>query len=117
MTRPLLPALLCLAIPAAADTARWQYEPHGSQLHLRATSEPGAVAEVWFNNTSSDSGGRVIHSFVLGDLDVTLVLGGAEPDILTIDPPEGFYSDPRTLTLPDGSSGTVYIRPLGGEGM
>jgi hypothetical protein len=117
MTRPLLPALLCLAIPAAADTARWQHEPHGSQLHLRPTTEPNAVAEVWFNNTSGDSGGRIMHGFRLGDLDVTLTLGGPEPDTLTIDAPEGFIADPRTLTLPDGTSGVIYIRPLGSVGM
>ena len=110
-----LAAFLCLAHPATAQDARWQIEAHGSQLHLRDTTEPNAVAEVWFNNTSGDSGGRVVHTFKLGDLDVTLVLGAPEPDTLTIDAPEGFFADPRTLTLNDGTSGTVYIRPLDGN--
>ena len=116
MTRPTITALaLLLATPAAAQS--WQFEPHGSTVQLRDTLEPNAVAEVWFNNTTGDSGARMTHNLRLGDVDVTVTLGRPEADEITVDPPEGFWADPRTLTLPDGQSGVIYIRPLNGLGM
>jgi hypothetical protein len=103
-------AFLLLATPAHAE--QWRAEPGGSTVTLRLTKEPGAVAEVLFRNSVGDAGGRVEHTFRLGDLEATAVLGTGLPDTLTIDPPEGFWADPRTLELPDGASGVIYIRPL-----
>jgi hypothetical protein len=112
----IIPAIVLLTTPTHAQ--KWQYERHGSTVHLRPTTEPGAVAEVYFDNTSGDSGtSRMKHEFQLGDVMVTVYLGMVESDIIKIEPPEGYWADPPYLDLPDGQSGIIYIRPLSEQPM
>jgi hypothetical protein len=114
-----VPFLLASAFPAAAET--WSAGRGQSSVELRATEAPGAVAEVYFWNSSSDAGGRITHRFTLTHDGLTITgeaeLGLAAPDTVRIAVPDGFIAVPDELTIPDGSGSTILIYPITAVGM
>jgi hypothetical protein len=111
--------VLAGAFPVAAET--WSAGRGQSSVELRATEAPGAVAEVYFWNSSSDAGGRITHRFTLTHDGLTITgeaeLGLAAPDTVRIAVPDGFIAVPDELTIPDGSGDTILIYPITAVGM
>jgi hypothetical protein len=118
-------ALVCAAAIAAVallTTAvwpeTWRGQPYGSTVTLRPTVEPGAVAELFFDNTGADDGGRIRHVFDLGGHRVEAELGLPEyPDTISVTPADGYIAVPDVLTIPDGTTGVVLIYKTEGVGM
>jgi hypothetical protein len=96
----------------------WRGQPYGSTVTLRPTVEPGAVAELFFDNTGADDGGRIRHVFDLGGHRVEAELGLPEyPDTISVTPADGYIAVPDVLTIPDGQTGVVLIYKTEGVGM
>jgi hypothetical protein len=95
----------------------WQAEPMGSSVTLRPTTAPGAMAELFFNNSGADGGGRKVHTFSLGGHAIEAELGLADPDTIRVTPAEGYIAVPDVLTIPDGTTGVVLIYSVKGVGM
>lgn len=116
MTRLTLAALL-LALPAHADTS---HRISHSTVTLAATTAPGAVAEVTFNNSRKDSGTTEGFALDLAGFRIGLIAtvgNGASPDSLTIIPPVGFFAHPEHLEISDGATATALIYPENSVGM
>jgi hypothetical protein len=87
----------------------WQGQPHGSTVTLRPSEAPGAVAELFFDNTGADGGGRLRHVFDLGGHRIEAELGLPNPDTIRVTPADGYIAVPDVLTIPDGETGVVLI--------
>jgi hypothetical protein len=83
-------------------------------VRIQPTEEPGAVAEIRYDNAEINSPGDVgSYSVTLDGITVQLEFGfntapGGQ-DSITVTPPPGFIAIPETLTLPEGGSGVVYL--------
>jgi hypothetical protein len=118
-------ALVCAAAIAAvallttdAWPETWQGEPYGSTVTLRPTAEPGAVAELFFDNRGADNGGRILHIFELGEHHIEAELGVPHyPDTIRVTPADGYIAVPDVLTIPDGETGVVLIYRVEAVGM
>jgi hypothetical protein len=96
----------------------WQGQPYGSTVTLRPSAEPGAVAELFFDNTGVDNGGRIRHTFTLGGHHIEAELGLPEyPDTIRVMPADGYIAVPDVLTIPDGTTGVVLIYRIEAVGM
>jgi hypothetical protein len=96
----------------------WQGEPYGSTVTLRPTAEPGAVAELFFDNRGADNGGRILHIFELGGHHIEAELGVPHyPDTIRVTPADGYIAVPDVLTIPDGETGVVLIYRVETVGM
>ncbi|MFN3646261.1 MAG: hypothetical protein ACK4S2_07065 [Gemmobacter sp.] len=114
---------LCLALGAApalalADTARIM----GSSVTLRATDRPGALAEVEFvNDPSNGSGDDGLYLLAHGGLEIDARFrwnADGDDDRIEVLPPPGITCDPDcTLTVPEGSSGMLWLIDLNRVGM
>lgn len=106
--------LVLLAVAAMADTFRFSH----SDVTLRETARPGAVAEVLFENSGMDGLLAGTRPLSLGDLtcSVAIEVGLARPDTIEVDC-EGHVAVPRVLTIEDGTDGVLFIYPLTWSGM
>jgi hypothetical protein len=95
----------------------WRGQPHGSTVTLRPTTAPGAVAELLFDNTGADGGGRLRHVFELGGHRIEAELGLPDPDTISVTPADGYIAVPDVLTIPDGETGVVLIYRIEAVGM
>lgn len=95
----------------------WRYRPGGSEVVIRPTREPGAVAEIHFRNTWGDTYRRVTHDIELQGHNIQVLLGGPMPDTIWVTPPEGYIAVPPEATTPDGTSTVILIYPLSAIGM
>ena len=112
-------AILCaLASPVAAQETALIGEPDlymgATVVRIQPTEEPGAVAEIRYDNAEINNPGDVgSYSVTLDGITVQLDFGfnvapGGQ-DSITVTPPPGFIAIPETLTLPEGGSGVVYL--------
>ena len=116
MTRTI--ALILCASPACADTA----DLGGTTVTLRPSHQPGAVAEIIFDNRSVN--GRFHegeYTLTLDGLTVSFTFdwdtGTSTHDAITVTPPAGVICGPScTLTLAEGDTGTLWLFS-GMEGM
>lgn len=102
-----------------AETVDWNIKTFAT---IKATNEPGAVAEIIFNNVdvngAADNGTKELS---LGTLTVEVTFtwdaaaGGA--DRITVAPPDGYMAIPDTLTLQEGTEGRLLIYPVTALGM
>jgi hypothetical protein len=112
--------LLLLATPAAAQERHvWVSPPWESYVEIRPTAQPGAVAEVFFDNSITHEGDETFQIErngirVTGRIDWN-VEEGAER--LTITPPEGYYAYPETVVVHEYWTDTIYIYSLEAEMM
>lgn len=118
----LVAAYLAGVCPAFAEQVIWP-RANGNDpawMELRETHEPGAIAELEFNNTavhtvhhvgwytiSHEHQGRVVEIQVRFYLNV----GPDASERLQIVPPPGYVAIPDNLVIKDGDSGTSYIYP------
>ncbi len=119
--------LSLLAVPVAAGEtaiwAEWGEIDNPSTVTIRATSEPGAVAEIIFRNESVNgpSDHDTFAPVTLGDLTVEISFtwqaraDGA--DAITARPPDGFFAVPETLVVVEGGTGSMLIYPRDFKGM
>lgn len=113
---------LMLALVASPAAAQSVADLSGSTVTLRASQEPGAVAEVEFinidRNGPHDSRG---FSLEVGGLPVDFrFTWQANPDGddgVWIAPPDGYRAEPDYLVVPEGQVGTALIYPLNSVGM
>jgi hypothetical protein len=129
MTRPLLLAALeaaiagalCLmALPAHAESVEWDdanrfLTSPPSIGTLQATTEPGAVAELVFQNRNvngpNDAGSVTVMAHEGLSVSVRFLWSSSGADTLVIEPPEGFVAVPRELTVEEGEDGVSFIYP------
>jgi hypothetical protein len=111
--------VLAGAFPAGAET--WSAGRGQSSVELRATQAPGAVAEVMFQNSTGDGGGRVTHEWSLTRNGLTIRgevdLGLGDPDTIRVTVPDAFIAVPDVETIPDGTTAVIVIYPLHAVGM
>jgi hypothetical protein len=107
--------LALFASPAFAETVRFS----ASDVTIRATSQPGAAAEILYENSVHDSVkvGKLALTFGEIVCEAEIYTGYAEPDTIIVDCMGGYVAVPRDLTLADGLSGHVYVYPPGATGM
>jgi hypothetical protein len=111
-------ALCVIAAPAIAQQTALIGEPalyYGvTSVRIQPTEEPGAVAEIIFDNVemnnAGDEGGYVV---TLDGITVQIAFGfnvapGGQ-DSITVTPPAGFIAVPETLTLMEGDTGVVLL--------
>jgi hypothetical protein len=109
--------LFLSSFPAYAEM--WQYTERGSYVVLQETNEPGAVAEIFFDNRRDDDSIRLEHQFTLnegidGDVVINLVLGNLEADLIYVYPPDGLIAIPSEAEVVDGETVTIYLFPYVG---
>lgn len=110
----------CAATPAAAQERHvWVSPPWESYVEIRPTAQPGAVAEVFFDNNITHEGDETFSIEwngirVTGRIDWNV--GGAA-ERLTITPPEGYYVHPESITVDEYWTDTIYIYSLETEMM
>lgn len=117
--------LVCTAA-LAGDTAiwaEWGEIDNPSTVTIRATTEPGAAAEIIFRNENVN--GPTDHDtfapVTLGDLTVEIIFiwqartDGA--DAITAHPPEGYFAVPETLVVVEGGTDRILIYPREFMGM
>lgn len=81
-------------------------------VEIRPTNEPGAVAEVYFENRSVHEGDEPFE-ITLDGLTVSVQLEwnvdrlGAER--ITVTPPDGYYAWPEAITVHENAEGVLYI--------
>ncbi len=114
MTRLAL-ILAMLPLPVVAET--WQPWPGGSSVTLQPSEAIGAVSELLFKNSTNDGATRDYHVRDMGGIRVEIVIGTADPDTITVTPPEGFVAVPPEVTIRDGDQAVVLIYPLDSVGM
>ena len=101
--------LSLLALPALAETKRLS----SSKVTIRETTEPGAVAELFFENSTGDGYLESRFDLTLGGIvcNMYMQVGRRDPD--TIEPEcAGYVAVPRRLTIPDGTEGRILLIPL-----
>ena len=113
MTR-LAVILATCAIPALAETVQF----NASAVTIRETMQPGAAAELLYENSVHDSPETgFIHLTRDGIIcDIEIETGYADPDTIVLDCP-GYDAVPHRLTLADGTKGVIYLYPLAKAGM
>lgn len=88
---------------------------------IRATTEPGAVAEIlYINDDVNSAADNGVKMLTLGSLTVEVTFawdaeGGSDRIVVT--PPDGYMAVPDTLTLPEDGRGTLLIYPVTALGM
>lgn len=103
---------------AAGETIAWNVRTIAT---IRATTEPGAVAEiVYVNDDVNSSADNGVQMLTLGSLTVEVTFtwdadGGS--DRITVAPPDGYMAVPDTLTLQEGTEGRLLIYPVTALGM
>lgn len=106
----LLIATVLVWTAAYADTCRLSQ----STITLRSTDDPRGVAEIFFDNSSTD--GRMQENCPVAwegiTCDVEMIVGGGEPDTIAPECP-GYVPFPRELTIVDGTQGVVLLIPAG----
>lgn len=112
----LLPCLVAIfsSQAQAQETRRVQY----SDVTIQGTQKVGAIAEVVFHNSTADSVEVASFALTLDGLSISVraVVGLSDPDTIEITPPEGVIAVPDTLTIADGTQGTVHLYPLNAVG-
>ena len=112
----LLPCLVAIfsSQAQAQETRRVQY----SDVTIQHTQKVGAIAEVFFDNSTAD--GVEVASFALTfdglSVSVRVAVGLSDPDTIVVTPPEGVIAVPDTLTIADGTQGTAHLYPLNAVG-
>ena len=111
MTRALL-ILALTAAPAMADTITLSDD---TTITLRPSTEPGALAEVHFDNRNvngpTDSGE---YSLTMDGLALLFRFdwnADGNDDAITVQPPEGVTCKPTScvLSLPEDTEGTIWL--------
>jgi hypothetical protein len=111
-------SLICISTQATSFTyERWTPSPGGSVVTLRQTTQPNAVAEILFQNTSGDSGYRVVYTIDMQEIEIEVLLGSSDPDSIWITPPSGYIAIPSEATIEDGTEIILYIYPINALGM
>ncbi len=112
----ILPCLVAIfsSQAQAQETRRVQY----SDVTIQDTQKVGAIAEVVFHNSTADSVEVASFALTLDGLSISVraVVGLSDPDTIEITPPEGVIAVPDTLTIADGTQGTVHLYPLNAVG-
>lgn len=99
-----------LAVMAfAQDSHRWTPDTF---IRIQPTIQPGAIAEVVFQNHEIHQLQREDFTLSLDGLTVSVVfemnVAGAD-DRYTVIPPEGFIAWPESLTVPENGAGVIYV--------
>lgn len=103
---------------AAGETIDWNVKTIAT---IRATTEPGAVAEIlYINDDVNSAADNGVQTLTLGSLTVEVTFtwdaeGGS--DRIMVTPPDGYMAVPDTLTLPEDGRGTLLIYPVTALGM
>ena len=88
---------------------------NGSSVTLQPSDMPGAVAEVIFYNKSSN-GPPQDGAYRVGDVAFTFKWT-ADEDSITIEPPPGLVCYPTcVISIPEDSTGKIYLMPIEGVG-
>lgn len=117
--------LVCSAALAGetAVWAEWGEIDNPSTVTIRATSEPGAVAEIIFRNenvngpTDDDTFAPVTLGDLVVEISFTWQAREDGADAITARPPEGFFAVPETLVVVEGGSDRILIYPRDFLGM
>ena len=115
------PLILAAIAQSAHGSDRYSFGDGRSDVSIHPTTRPGALAEIRFQNRSTDAD-TMAGAFTLTldglTVDVTGIVGrGAEPDEIRVTPPEGIMCAPScTLVIPDGSNGVVWLYSTEGVG-
>ena len=106
-----------LSTPASADAASRNIS--GTTVKMQATTEPGAVAEIIFDNQPENGpGDNGTFTLTLGGLDVEVTfIWGVGDDAITVIPPDGYFADPERLDVPEGGLGVLHIYSYEAVGM
>ena len=108
-------ALLILALTAAPAMGETVTLSHDTSITLRPSAEPGALAEVHFDNRNvngpSDSGE---YSLTMDGLALRFRFdwnADGNHDAITLQPPEGVACKPAScvLSLPEDTEGTIWL--------
>jgi len=90
-------------------------------MELRETKEPGAVAELVFNNEEIHNFSSEEFELTFKDLTVKIVLDinldEGTADGVTLTPEEGYIAVPDYRLVEEATTAIFYIYPLEGVGM
>lgn len=113
MTRFLLiTAAFCVAFSAAiaGDTYEWDDRTRAT---LQPSNVVGAQAEVVFLNTELHNLASETFTLTLDGLTVTVTItpdrAYGQPDLMTVEPPEGFIAIPPEVVVPEEGVGRIVI--------
>lgn len=118
---PLVPRLahtaaLIFAFPAHADNVHsWGPQFFASTITMQPTDEPGAVAEIIFDNKTVHADETVTFTLDLDGLavEVTAIVGrGLTPDYMAVTPPEGYIAMPPDIDVEEDQSGRILVVPF-----
>lgn len=86
-----------------------------SSIVLQSTNEPGAVAELIFNNEINNVDGDLVPSLTFEGITVGITfvmnIGGSADDAISVSVSPGYYAEPETISVMENSSGTILIYP------
>jgi len=102
-------SLPLMAIPFLLDAAPRMKFSH-SYVTLQETTEPGAAAEILFENSAQDGGLAGTLELTLGDIvcSVYIDVGFPQPDTIQPECP-GYTVEPPILTIEDDTDGKVFL--------
>lgn len=87
-----------------------------STLTLQGTEEPGAVAELVFDNNATNSAGdNGIYTLTHEGLSVAVQFewnAGGTADRITVEAPEGYIASPRSLDVQEHRVERIFIYPM-----
>lgn len=108
----IFPLLLFPTFALSQEIYCWQGRGEPSCVELKETKEPGAKAEVYFENKSVHPSAYQTVVIQLGDLEVEVTITtntqGAD-DTFTVVPEEGYIAIPPELVVPEEGVGRIVI--------
>lgn len=86
-----------------------------STIVFQATDEPGAVAEIIFNNEINNTDGDLVPTLTFEGItaEITFVMNvnGTADDSISVSVSPGYYVEPETIQVMENFSGTIFIYP------
>lgn len=86
-----------------------------STIVFQSTDEPGAVAEIIFNNEINNDDGDLVPTLTFEGItaEITFVMNvnGTADDAISVSVSPGHYAEPETIQVMENFSGTILIYP------
>jgi hypothetical protein len=109
-----------MSCAAATVAAVFAWGGSNASVVTLQAAEPPAVAEVVFVNTLTFGSPREPFTLRSGGVEVSVSIEfgpGSEPEVMTVETPEGLIAVPAVLVVDDYTTGTVRIFCADGVGM